>query len=155
MKIKWFIGFMGILLCFAQVPLIAKGKHPTHTKWWQNQRLVEQLQLDVDTVSKLEEQHYQSKMVLIDLRAEVKKARLKLDTLMEKEVLAESDLYDAFDNLEELRTKLAKERFRYLLEVRKLIGSENYMTLKKIVKRMEHGKKRPDKNRRENPPVSQ
>ena len=67
---------------------------------------------------------------LIDLKSVVEKERFELENLLESETLDEAAVMNQYDRLEKARSKIAAERFRFLLEVRKVVGHERFQQIK-------------------------
>jgi hypothetical protein len=69
---------------------------------------------------------------MIDLKSEVEKERLELDIVLENQDASKSQIVERYDNLENARKKLSKERFGLLIEVREVIGAERFQSLKEM-----------------------
>ena len=130
-----------VLLVFSISAAYSRDIALPRGKWWQNQRLVDRLQIDKNMITDLENQFYQSRMIYIDIKAEIDKARLTLEAAFDREPLKEDEVYGAFEVLEQARAKLAKERLRYLLFVRKTIGKDKFVTIKNIVQKIQKRRK--------------
>ncbi len=140
------IGLVSILLLFPNSLLAAKDPSG---RWWQSQKIVKQLSLSEPMIGQLDEQHVESRRKLIDLKANVQKAQLELDVLLEKSELDENAVLGAFKLLESARSSLATERFRFLLQVRKIIGFDNY---KKVKRFFQNKNKKKNKKKGKKPP---
>jgi hypothetical protein len=79
--------------------------------------------------SKLDDKFFESRLKLVDLKSAVEKERLQLDKLMESETLNEKTVTEQFKKLESARANLSAERFRFVLEVRKILGFERFLQL--------------------------
>lgn len=67
---------------------------------------------------------------MIDLKSNVEKEKLELEMILDQQDFNESACMDRFKKFQDARTKLANERFRFLIEVRKLLGLDRYRQLK-------------------------
>ena len=135
MKTRRLSILIALFLCLPLSSVYAQKKGAAiYLKWWQNQKLVERLALESDELKALDEQHYQSKLLLIDFKAQIQKNRLALGSLLDEKDLDKNDAFSAFNRLEQSRKNLSTEMFRYLLEVRDIIGVNRFIQLKKILR---------------------
>ena len=82
--------------------------------------------------SQLDRLFKKSRRRLIDLKTKVEKAQFEYQNLMEAEPLDEKAVNRQFAQLEKARSKLASERSRFLVEVRKILGHNRFQQLKQI-----------------------
>ena len=101
-----------------------------HGKWWHLPKIAEQLNLTIDEIAQLDEAYLNSRRNLIDLKRELEKGRLELDALLESDPFDEPVALRQFKTLEKQRARLSEERFRFLLQVRSIIGSKRFLQLK-------------------------
>ena len=101
-------------------------------KWWRIPNVAEQLNLGGKEKEQLDDLFIRTGRKLIDLRSALEKARLELGIMMDKETLDEEAIMGQFKNLDQARANLASERFRFLLEVRKILGAERFQGLKAL-----------------------
>jgi len=120
------------MLAFAWLitPAISMGQKTPAGKWWRMPRVAEQLNLSDQEKQELDERYVDNRRKLIDLKSAVEKERFELENLMELETLDEAAVMNQYDRLEKARAKIAAERFRFLLEVRKVVGHERFQQLK-------------------------
>ena len=104
-------------------------------KWWRLPNVAEQLNLNGREKEQLDDLFIRSGRKLIDLRSALEKARLELGIMMDKETLDEEAIMGQFKNLAQARANLASERFRFFLEVRKILGAERFQSLKALFRR--------------------
>ena len=122
-----------VLLAMMSIPVIAMGmQNAPHGKWWQNPEVSSQMKLTDEERGTLDEAYLDNRRKLIDLKATLEKERLELEALLESNVLNKAEIMKRFGLMEKARTQLSAERFRFLVEVRKVIGLERYRTLKTI-----------------------
>ncbi len=125
------------LVCLLALPSISFGKGPgglcglkmPHGRWWHRPEVVAQLKLTSQEQEKLNALFVESERELIDLRGNVQKQELELKTLLDQEDFNQSACADQFGKLLEARSGVARERFSFHMEVRKLLGLERYREL--------------------------
>ena len=115
---KKLICFM-ILLIF---PALALGKDLPRGKWWQDPKLSSIIKVSEAEKQKLDALYIESRRNLIQLKSAVQLERFELEVLMEKDPLDEAKVLEQYRKMDSARDSLGTERFRFLLEVRKLLG---------------------------------
>jgi Spy/CpxP family protein refolding chaperone len=127
----------GMVLLFLVIsPVMAKakgmpaGEEIPPGKWWHDPEVSKELNLSEAEQAKLDEAFRDSRRKLIKLKSAVEGERFELGNLLEKEVLDEAALMQQFKKLEEARTELARERFGFLIEVRKILGHKRFLRIK-------------------------
>ncbi|MBW2108404.1 MAG: periplasmic heavy metal sensor [Deltaproteobacteria bacterium] len=126
-----------ILLAGAMVaPMVVHAQDILPGKWWRMPRLEKQLDLTQNEKDNLDDLFVDSRRKLIDLRSAVQKERFELENLLEKDPLDETAVARQFKKLEKARSDLTSERFRFALNVRKILGLERYERLKNAFKQM-------------------
>ena len=84
-------------------------------------------------IEQLDEAFYKSRLNLIQLKSNVKREQFELETLIEGKTLNEDAAMGQYKRLEKERTKLGTERFRFFVNIRKIVGYKRFqelMTLK-------------------------
>jgi Spy/CpxP family protein refolding chaperone len=114
------------------IPLSGAAQDRPAGKWWRLPQVSKELHLREDEKSKLDDLFIENRRKLIDLKSEVERARLDLDALLDKGSLNDDAVRKQYDRLEQARENLARERFRFLLEVRKILGPERFDRLKRM-----------------------
>jgi len=99
-------------------------------KWWRMPMLTQKLNVTVEEQGKLDSLFVQNRRQMIDLKSSVSKEVLELEEALDKKLFDDAECMDRFKKLQTARANLAAERFKYLLEVRKLLGNERYQQLK-------------------------
>ena len=128
LKKKVLIGT--VLLVLVISPTMAVAQEVPFWKWWQNPQILKQLNLSDEEKGKLDEEFRNSLRKLIDLKRDVEREQFELGNLVERETLNEAAVMEQFTKLEKARTNLSTERFSFLLQVRKILGSERFQRLK-------------------------
>ncbi|MBW1742141.1 MAG: periplasmic heavy metal sensor [Deltaproteobacteria bacterium] len=146
LKNKVLTGMMLLILVMIPTMVMAgdmqreKGMHGKSDlpmgKWWKNPEMAKKLNLADAEKAKLKEAFDKSHRKLIKLKSNVETERFELGSLLDKKALDEAAVMQQFTKLEKARTELARERFSFLIEVRKILGQERYQILK------EEGKQR-------------
>jgi len=132
-----------VLLIMIISPTIIMAQEMPFGKWWHNPRMFKQLNLTDAEKAKLDEAFRNSRRKLIDLKSNVERERFELGNLLEHQALNEAAVMEQFKKLEKARTNLSTERFSFLLQVRKILGSERFQHVK-----MFYGKSRQKRMRR-------
>ena len=101
-----------------------------HGKWWRMPEVAKKLALTSEEQQKFDDLFVQSRRRMIDLKSNVEKEQLELGMILDQQDFNESACMDRFKKFEDARTNLANERFRFLVEVRKLLGLDRYRKLK-------------------------
>ena len=121
-------------------------------KWWRMPKIATELDLKSEEQSKLDELYLESKKQLIDLKGNVEKEQLELEQILGKKDFDEAACMTQFKKLTNARTGLSTERFKYLIDIRKLLGFDRYQKLVEKFReqrmnrmRRSNGQKRPMK----------
>ena len=101
-----------------------------HGKWWLMPEMAKKLGLASEEQQKFDDLFVQSRRRMIDLKSDVEREHLELEMILDQQDFDESACMDRFKKFEDARTKLANERFGFLVEVRKLLGLDRYRRLK-------------------------
>ncbi len=143
-KLKWML--MILALIWISLPAPSMGARMSYGKWWRIPHMTEQLDLKDTEKKELDQLYVESRRSLIDIKSTLEKERFELDNLMEQTTLDEEAVMERFKKLEKARADLAAERFRFMLQVRKVLGPERYQGLKMLFKEFRE-KGRHDKKR--------
>jgi len=127
-KNAWFV----LVLFVVFLPSTLLAQKMMHGKWWNNSEVADELKLTDSERKILEEKYTDGRRKMIDLKSEVEKERLELDIVLENQDASKSQIVERYDNLENARKKLSKERFGLLIEVREVIGAERFQSLKEM-----------------------
>ena len=115
-------------------------------KWWKTPQMADKLALTQEEKAKLDSMYLNHRHQMIDLRSQVQKERLELEQLLDSSTFNGEASMECFKKLQEARTSLATERFKFLVQVRELLGLERFQQLK--VKVRQHRMKRKQERRR-------
>lgn len=99
-------------------------------KWWKVPDIKTKLQLTPDEEQQLEGLYVETRRRMIDLKATLEKEMLELGELLDQEALDESVCMDRFMKVQDAKTNLAAERFKAVIEARKILGNDRFQQLK-------------------------
>lgn len=113
-------------------------------RWWQNPEIIQQLNLTQDEIKQMDDAYLASRRRMIEQKSIVEAARYELEELLGQPDFSEADLRAQNRKLEAARSRLAEERFDFLLKTRNIIGHERFQLLTEIQRqwREERRKKR-------------
>lgn len=134
-----FVFFMANL-AFARGPRWGGMNFP-HGKFWQLPEVSEKLKITEEEKSQLDSLFFKHKEKMIDLRTATQKERLNLEKLMSNKELDETAVMTQFKKVQDVHTQLGVERFTFILETRKILGTDRFEQLRGIFKerRMKRG----------------
>jgi hypothetical protein len=137
---KNFIVLLLILLLVAPATVMAKDI-PVG-KWWHRSGVASKLNLSETEKDTLDQKYIESRRNLIKLKNVVESEGFELEVLLESEPLNEAKALEQHIRLQKARSDLANERFRFVLEVRKIIGLDRFQELKAAFKKIRRQKTR-------------
>jgi len=126
-----FLAIMAALMVVMPLGLLAQAPPPAG-RWWHIPKVAEELNLRDDQKSRLDSLYLANRSRIIDLKAKMQKEQIKLEGLLEKQKLDKAAVMKQYDRVEKARSALARERFRYLLQVREIIGYDRFENLKVV-----------------------
>ena len=136
-------GFMVLLLLlFLAAPATVMGKDIPVGKWWHRSGMASKLNLSEAEKDTLDQKWIENRRNLIKLKNVVESERFELEVLLESEPLKEAKALEQHVRLQKARSDLANERFRFVLEVRKIIGLDRFQELKAAFKKIRRQKTR-------------
>jgi Spy/CpxP family protein refolding chaperone len=95
-------------------------------RWWHDPHVVKNLSLTDDEVQKLEDAFNASSIKMIELKSKVEQEQYKLQALLEQQNLDEAAVNAQIRKLEDARSALGIERTGFVVQVRKIIGYEQF-----------------------------
>lgn len=101
-------------------------------RWWRLPLVSQRLDLTEDHKRRLDDLFVQNRRKLIDLKSGLERDRLDLEALVDRDPLDENAVMAGFKRLEAARSALAVEKFRYFLEVRKILGVDRFRRLEAL-----------------------
>lgn len=130
----WIAGITLIIVSALLAPL-AMGQSMAGGKWWKDPGIAKQLDLTSADVKKLDNLFAKSRRKMIDLKNRVEKEQFEYQTLMESRTLDEAAVNRQLQKLERARSELNEERARFVVGIRKILGSDRFQRLQQIYPR--------------------
>jgi Spy/CpxP family protein refolding chaperone len=96
----------------------AFGAQGGHGKWWNNPTVIDKLKLTEDQRKAMDAIYLQHREKLIDLRANLEKAELRMEPLMGADQPNETAILAQIDEVAQARAELEKANARFLLALR-------------------------------------
>jgi Spy/CpxP family protein refolding chaperone len=125
-----------LLLLFVCLTGTALGQVMLPGKWWRVPQISERLDLSADEKTQIEDLFFQNRRKLLQYKRTLEQEQVALEAMLDRTPLNEATVAEKLKDLEEARTNLATERFRFILEVRKILGLERFQRLKAICREM-------------------
>jgi|GEM_PF-637680 hypothetical protein len=98
-------------------------------RWWRMPGIGEQLKLTSQEMEKLDALFMESRRKLIDITGEVSKTKLDLEGTLDTKDFNETASLERFKKMTDARANLNTEQFKFLIEVRKLLGYDRFHQL--------------------------
>ncbi len=139
--------FLGSALSVAQAPRMTRvqafapqrppveqalGAQVNAGRWWNNQRMIEQLKLTDDQRKAMDLILYDHRAKLIDLQANLKKAELAMQPLMAADQPDAKLILAQIDKVVAARGDLERANARFLLDIRLKLTPDQWKLLKEI-----------------------
>lgn len=111
------------------LPSMAMAQGGPAGRWWCMPNMAGQLNLSDQEKTKLDNLYQSNRTRLIDMRSAVEKEQVALEDLMNKDPLNEAKIVAQYKRLDKARATMSEERFKYFLEVRKILGADRFQKL--------------------------
>ncbi|MDM8552788.1 hypothetical protein QUF72_22095 [Desulfobacterales bacterium HSG2] len=111
-------------------------------KWWQMPKMAETLNLSSEEQGKLDKLFVQNRRQLINLKSGLEREKFELELVLDDKNFNETACMNQFKKLQDARANLTAERFRYVIEVRKLLGLDRFQKIKSTYSRRMNRKMR-------------
>jgi Spy/CpxP family protein refolding chaperone len=113
------------------------GKHIMMFKrelgaWWKNSKVAEKLNLTDSQIKQLEDTFYQHRLKLVDVGAEMQKADMKLQQMLDADTVDESAVNAQVDQVLAARGKMEREFTNMNLNFRKILTPDQWKQLRSI-----------------------
>ncbi len=142
-----------VMLVYPAAAEAMRGDGPPG-RWWRMPEVADALALSQADKDSLDALYVQNRRGLIDIKNDLERERFELENILDQQDLDEKAAMDQFRKIERYRGKLSTERFRYLLEVRKILGHERYQRLMTMARDL-HGKREKRGGAPDTPPAPQ
>jgi periplasmic protein CpxP/Spy len=101
-------------------------------KWWKDSETVKQIGLSDGQATQIEQAFTDSKMRFIDMVATLQKEELKLESLLNADQPSDNAVTNQVDQVVQARGKLEKEHAMMMLNIRRLLTTEQWKKLQSI-----------------------
>ncbi len=108
------------------------GADGQHGRWWNNPNMVEKLKLTDDQRKAMDSIMLTHREKLIDLRANLDKAELVLQPMMQEDQPNEANILGQIDKVAQARADLEKANARFLLAIRGKLTPDQWKQLQQI-----------------------
>ena len=98
--------------------------------WWRNPMVVQRLSLTADQTKKMDDIFQQSRLQLIDLRADVQKQEVMLEPLLSASALDSAKAMAQIDKVADARANLEKADAKMLLGIRGVLTPDQWTKLR-------------------------
>jgi Spy/CpxP family protein refolding chaperone len=110
-------------------------------KWWHMPHAVKKLKITDDEKAFLDQLFLEKRKSRAQIKSEMETKKLDMEAMMEKEPFDEEAAMKQFESIQDTGKKMWKNKFKFVIEVRKLLGNERFMQLKSQFRRMERGRR--------------
>jgi Spy/CpxP family protein refolding chaperone len=100
--------------------------------WWKNSKVAEKLNLTDTQIKDLESAFYQHRLKLVDLGAEMQKADMKLQQMLDADTVDETAVNTQVDQVLAARGKMEREFTNMNLTFRKILTLEQWKQLRSL-----------------------
>ncbi|MEE8541884.1 MAG: hypothetical protein V3S66_09500 [Desulfobacterales bacterium] len=111
-------------------------------KWWRIPRIVQASNIMPEEQSQLDSLYVQNRRKMIDLKSVLEKELFELELVFDVTSFDADACMDRYRKVQNARTTLALERFKFVVEVRKLMGFERFQQLKEKYRHLRQLRKR-------------
>jgi Spy/CpxP family protein refolding chaperone len=107
------------------IPLLAQPQVPDG-KWWKRPRIASAIGLTEEQSNQIEKIFLKSRPQLIDLKADLEKKQVDLQSAVENHASDRRDIEKKIDSVEEARKQLQKARALMILDIRQVLKPEQW-----------------------------
>ena len=119
------------LILITALPVLAQGDFP-EGKWWKRPRLAAEINLTADQSRDIDRVFVQARARLIDLKADLEKKQLSLQTSMEDRGADRKTVEKQIEAVETARAELQKARALMVLDMKQILKPEQWERLLQI-----------------------
>ena len=117
----------GIILM--SIPVGQAAADSSRSRWWHKPLYAQALNLSDDEIQQLDTSYETARIKMIEIKGKVEVERAKLRVLMEQKNFDRAAVMEQHRRQEEARSQLSDERFKFLLEIRSLVGHDRFIKL--------------------------
>lgn len=136
MKKTW----IALVILAAAVPLAANEFDLPPGKWWENQRVIDFVEITGEQQEQIGDLVYEHARRMIDLKADVEKAGLDLASVVSTREFDETAVRSLYAAFQAARHKLENERFEMLVAVRKVLTADQWQKMQDLRKRLQQNR---------------
>jgi periplasmic protein CpxP/Spy len=107
--------------------------------WWKDSELAKQIELTPEQIKQIEQKFVESRLKLIDERAELEKQETLLQAMMEEDRPEESRVGTQLDKVVAARGHLEKENAMMMLSIRRVLTVDQWKKLQAVQHERERG----------------
>jgi len=111
-------------------------------KWWNMPNVVKDLKITNDEKEFLDQMFLEKRKAMIQVKSDIETKKLDMEAIMEKEPFDEEAAMTQFNSIQVAGQKMWKNKIKFVIEVRKLLGKERFIQLKSQFKSFHHGRHR-------------
>ena len=134
-----------IVVLAVVAPLAANDFNLPPGRWWEDQRLVNRIELTEEQQEHIRDVVFDHARRMIDLKADVDRAGLDLADSVDQQEFDPAPVRTAYAVFQTARQKLENERFEMLLEVRLVLTYEQWQKIEEIKQRMKQNRKQQER----------
>ncbi|MCF8067204.1 MAG: hypothetical protein K9L30_01330 [Desulfobacterales bacterium] len=107
-------------------------------RWWrlptisESHKITEQEQIELDQL------YIHTRRNMIDLKGDLEKEFFELELLLDSSEIDDTACMNQFRKVQKARSEIVLERFKFVVEVRKLLGMTRFQELKEGFRTMRH-----------------
>jgi Spy/CpxP family protein refolding chaperone len=117
---------LGVALAFVAQPQMPDGK------WWKRPRIAERIGLTAEQTGQIEKIFRASRPLLIDLKADLEKKQLGLESALDDKAADRRDVEKRIDDVENARKELQKARALMILDMKQVLSPEQWKRLAQL-----------------------
>lgn len=119
-------------IIFTSIPVGQAVADSLRSRWWHKSEYAQALNLSEAEIKRMDSTYETARIKMIEIKGKVEIERAKLRVLMEQEDLNRAAVMEQHRRQEKARSQLSEERFKFLLEIRSLIGHDRFIKLLEI-----------------------
>lgn len=120
-------------------------------RWWNNPKIAQQIGLTDDQKKKMDDIFQQHRLNLIDLHANLEKAEVQMQPMIEADQPNETQVLAQIDKVAQARAELEKADARMLFDIRKTLTADQWQKLKALHKEHREDMMRHDRDGKRGP----
>lgn len=131
---------IALVVLMAALPLAANEFDLPPGKWWENQRVIDHVNISAEQQEQIGGLVYAHARRMIDFKADVEKAGLDLSAVVNREDFDEQAVRASYATFQTARHKLENERFEMLVAVRMVLTTEQWQKMQELRQRIQQNR---------------